>query len=377
MEIVLASAIIAAGQVLIWQLVRRYWPKEKPASPLPIDIRESARAASDRHPHPIWVTDQTGSIIWQNQSAHDLPADFIYGHICAETSPLLDKHGDTGGEYKISQKNFGPHTIYFAEPHRAKPENQNDIIKTLSSTFSGLPIGLAIFDKDQNLQTFNPSLVATTCVQIDYLLQKPSLGCFIDNLRHNGFLFEPKNYKTWRNSILQAAKSPVGDTFSQTWTDAHDKTFRMSVKPDAAGGAIMLIEDITQPTQQTRAYAQMRDTAFAALEAMENAVILFDKDGDILFCNSKYRSVWGHDPFSSQAPLSIQDCERIWCIKTDMGRDVLQGFMNNAEHKTACTLSMKSNSTLHMTAKRTENRGVLIEFAQTNQAAEEHFRLQA
>ena len=61
-----------------------------------------------------------------------------------------------------------------------------EFVQTLTKTFADLPIGLAIFDRDRNLQLFNPALIDLTGLATGFLTARPTLYAFLDRLREAG-----------------------------------------------------------------------------------------------------------------------------------------------------------------------------------------------
>ena len=58
-----------------------------------------------------------------------------------------------------------------------------EFVQTLTKTFADLPIGLAIFDRDRNLQLFNLALIDLTGLATGFLTARPTLYAFLDRLR--------------------------------------------------------------------------------------------------------------------------------------------------------------------------------------------------
>jgi len=367
MEILFASACIAAAQVFIWYIIRSRWAAKNTQSKGQIRAAEIAKAASNLHPFPIWATDQAGQIIWQNQAAGDCLPGFIQDCMSKDdgqdTPYVVNIPQDD--QYTITKARLGPSQIYFARSPSASHKEKDRIIKTLASSFSNLPIGLAIFDENHTLHTFNPSLAMITSAKPEFLTQRPSIGSFFDHLRTIGFLSEPKDYKSWRKNALQHAETNDGEAFSQSWGDAEGNTFRMSIKPDVSGGVILFIEDVSQATNQTREQAWKRDIAYAALDAMDSAAILFDQGGYVTFCNAKYRSLWAHDPLKADFALKLSDCQKIWHLRADTSDapgPMIEPKAAGALHVSAQSILLKSGQEYIMTTKRLRNRATLVEF---------------
>ena len=69
---------------------------------------------------------------------------------------------------------------------------QRDFVQTLTKTFAQLSVGLAIFDADRRPVLFNPALGDLSLLPADFLIARPTLFSFLDRLRDNRMIPEPK-----------------------------------------------------------------------------------------------------------------------------------------------------------------------------------------
>ena len=80
-------------------------------------------------------------------------------------------------------------------PSAQNPNGNHKVIQTLSATFAQLMVGIAVFDKNNELSLFNPALSQHLGLRPEWLLQQPNLLSFMDRLRDTQVLPEPKDYR--------------------------------------------------------------------------------------------------------------------------------------------------------------------------------------
>ncbi|MEZ5684429.1 MAG: hypothetical protein R3D78_00325 [Paracoccaceae bacterium] len=91
-----------------------------------------------------------------------------------------------------------------------------DFVQTLTKTFADLPIGLAIFDQQRQLQMFNPALLDLTQLGPDFLSARPTLYAFLDRLREARMMPEPKDYRSWRLQMTELEKASAAGFHVET-----------------------------------------------------------------------------------------------------------------------------------------------------------------
>src|SRR5699024_6571367 len=100
-----------------------------------------------------------------------------------------------------------------------------EFVQKLTKTFADLPVGLAIFDRQRNLQLFNPALIDLTGVATGFLTARPTLYAFLDRLREARMMPEPKDYPSWRNKIISLEAAAASGHHVETWTLPGGQTY--------------------------------------------------------------------------------------------------------------------------------------------------------
>jgi PAS domain-containing protein len=209
----------------------------------------------------------------------------------------------------------GASMLCFASPVDAAVNAENtlrEFMQTLSKTFAQLPIGLAIFDKDRKLQMFNPALVELTSLPPDFLTRRPSMLAVLDAMRDRNLLPEPKDYHSWRRQIIEMERAAATGLFQENWALPDGQTFRITGRPHPNGGLALMIEDISGEMQRSRRYRSDLEISQSVIDQLEDAIVVFDQGGHLLWSNTAYSTLWDHDPAASLGDSTIRSVTAQW-----------------------------------------------------------------
>ena len=217
--------------------------------------------------------------------------------------------------FDISTRVSRKGSFYIAMSANAAVTAENDrarFIQTLSETFAHLPIGMAVFDKERDLSLFNPALASLLDVSALWLAKKPSLRDFLDRLHDKGALPEPRNFKSWRDQIIEMERSAETGTYFDDWHMPNDKVFRVTGRPHPKGAVAFVFEDISRTVAAERAYRMEIERLYAALDAVDGGIIIFDAVGALSFANKSFDSIWNTEFSNSlSCPTAIEVAE-VW-----------------------------------------------------------------
>ena len=297
---------------------------------------ETLRNTAKLAPYLVWKETRDGNINWANtayldlvttlhpKSAKNWPPKHLFGHLAktaASPQPEMKRVSIKGQKpdevlwFDLLCKKTNGSTLCFATPADAIVQAEtslNGFVQTLTKTFAHLSIGLAVFDKNRQLALFNPALTDLTRLPIDFLSARPTLFAFLDRLRENQMMPEPKDYKSWRHQMLALEEAAADGTYEETWTLPGGQTYRVNGRPHPDGAVALLFEDISAEISLTRNFREELEVGQAVLDALEDAVVVFSQTGMITISNAAYASLWGVDPGTSFAEMSITDATRSW-----------------------------------------------------------------
>ncbi|MEL6953011.1 MAG: PAS-domain containing protein [Pseudomonadota bacterium] len=191
-------------------------------------------------------------------------------------------------------------------------EALTEFVQTLSKTFADLPIGLAIFDRRRELVLFNPALVTLSTLDVQMLSSRPTLYNFLDQLRENRHMPEPKNYKAWRESILKLETDAQDGNYHDLWTLPTGQTYRVIGRPHPDGAIAFMFEDITSEVSLTRQFRADLDLYQAVFDQRHEAMAVFSSEAQLVLSNAAYAEMFGHDPREMLGPMALREATDRW-----------------------------------------------------------------
>lgn len=302
------------------------------------------RHAMNGAPVLVWRQGVDGVITWANEAyiaavetcsetaesgLWPLPALFRITASDVGTEARIERHeiaGPDGSQwYDCHIRPLGDELISFALPADAAVRAERSLrefVQTLSKTFADLPIGLAIFDRARNLQLFNPALIDLTGLSASMLIGRPSLYAFLDQLREERMIPEPKDYRSWRRQIATLESAAAAGHHVETWSLPGGQTYRVTGRPHPDGAIALLFEDITTEVTLTRRFRADILLGVNALDALGDAVAIFDGNGKPVLVNALWRHVWDDKTGLADFPALVQS-------QLD---DTAPGFNSFADH---------------------------------------------
>ncbi|SMX41157.1 PAS-domain containing protein [Octadecabacter ascidiaceicola] len=280
---------------------------------------ETLRSIGEASPQLIWKQDTQGVMTWANKSYIELseflfpvasdaalpwPPRAVFDNVARPSghAPVIDMHCVNPDPqekpiwFEVTSLRRGSETIHFAVDATAvvsAKDAQRDFVQTLTKTFAHLSVGLAIFDADRRLVLFNPALGDLSHLPADFLIARPTLFSFLDRLRDNRMMPEPKNYSSWRNHMAALESAAAQGSYQETWAVPNGQTFRVTGKPHPNGAIAFLLEDISDEVSLTRKFRSQIDLGYAVINNLEAAVCVFSPSGIMVMANTAYRSLWG------------------------------------------------------------------------------------
>lgn len=319
---------------------------------------KTLRQAVEGAPYPVWKTDAKGKATWTN-TAYGTLLDQVDSEQTSDASAptnLFDLNCVEGVEmtrsrtalnahnsqkqhwYDVSIVRFGDSCMNYAIDVNAVVNAeiaQRNFVQTLTKTFAHLSIGLAIFDRNRQLALFNPALIDLTELPADFLSIRPNLLSFFDRLRDNRMMPEPKNYSSWRKQIADLVAAAADGHYFETWTLESGLTYRVSGRPHPDGAIAFLFEDISAEISLTQRFRAQLELGQSVLDDIEDSIAVFSSDGMLTLSNAAYQNLWGIDPESSFAMMTLLDAVHQWRDKcaTQADWEELRDFIIEHENR--------------------------------------------
>lgn len=281
---------------------------------------ETLRANTSSAPFLLWRQNSDGDVTWVNQAYLDTarrvtdeigstwPLPVIFPSLGTLAAPKASEsrriavQGESNEDeawYDCHITSVGNDTLCTAIPadEAVRSENRRrEFTQTLTKTFAELAIGLAIFDRSRRLVLFNPALLDLTSLPTDFLTSRPSLVGFLDRLRENRVMPEPRDYRSWRASIADLEAAAVDGTYGETWSLPDGQTYHVTGRPHPDGAVALLFEDISAEMALTRHFRTELEMSQSVFDTLEDAIAVFSPAGDLTLSNQAYRELWQVDP---------------------------------------------------------------------------------
>lgn len=276
---------------------------------------EILRSTMDHSPMLAWRQDAQGQVTWANSAyLHmaeaqadgqtvwplpqliDLSARPAAGGALAGARRVQIQTEDSTRWYDCHVHEVADQTVAIALPADAAVRAERSLrefVQTLTKTFADLPIGLAIFDRDRNLQLFNPALIDLTGLATGFLTARPTLYAFLDRLREARMVPEPKDYRSWRNQMNSLEAAASSGHHVEMWSLPGGQTYRVTGRPHPDGAVAFLFEDITSEISLTRKFRADLSLGTEVMDGLEDAVVVFAANGGMVMSNRSYAALWG------------------------------------------------------------------------------------
>lgn len=297
------------------------------------DELDLLRATLDLSPLLIWREDEDRTILWANRAyilrsgafadsdealAWPLPRLFEISEDTSLPGPRrlrLDEAEDKIAWFDCHSFALDRGRLHFALPADATVRAEKalrDFVQTLTKTFADLPIGLAIFDRQRQLQLFNPALIDLTQLGPQFLSGRPTLYAFLDRLREARMMPEPKDYRTWRLKMTELEQAAAAGFHCETWTLPSGQTYRVTGRPHPDGAIAFLFEDISSEVSLTRRFRAELEMGQEVLDLMSEAVAVFQPSGELAISNAAFAGLWGFAPDEGLAGVTLLEAVRRW-----------------------------------------------------------------
>ncbi|WP_282029049.1 PAS-domain containing protein [Paracoccus marcusii] len=305
------------------------------------------RGALDQTPMLVWRLDEEDRVTWANaaylrraEARSDEALGWPLPRLLDAPRPVpgagtatrragLEDQGAVSW-YDCHSHRMGDEVMMFALPADAAVRAERslrDFVQTLTKTFADLPIGLAIFDQGRNLQLFNPALIDLTNLPTGFLTARPSLFDFLDQLREQRMVPEPKDYRSWRQHMANLESAAANGHHVETWSLPGGQTYRVTGRPHPDGAVAFLFENITSEMSLTREFRAELLLGAHVLDGLEDGLVVFSDAGHLVLSNQAYRSLWG------APPESLADAIATWEAAAPAGRGfaALRDALNHAD----------------------------------------------
>lgn len=321
-EIVILVLLFGLGTCLAWLVLLVMKSREQHKN-------SRFQAMTQFAPFAIWE-EERGQVVWANLFCQNVFSDptrpfkgiheFKRGTNIETTQSgaiysVKNPRKTAAESYSIQIQKIGPKTLFYAQDATLLTETESELkrfVQTLSSTFAHLPIGLAVFDRKRDLTLFNPALPNLLNLAPDWLAGRPSMRSFLDRLRNEGAIPEPKDFTTLRHEFAELESGAFTGKYEVDWALPSGSIYRVTGRPHPQGGAALLFEDISKAAALEAEYRAELRQLYSALEALSDAVAIFDQAGELAYANDAFDELWECSLSSAVAPVTVSDVSRLF-----------------------------------------------------------------
>jgi PAS domain-containing protein len=292
----------------------------------------SLREAMSLVAYPIWRTGPDGTMTWANQAYLELaraafgkdlvwplPAIFTPSEAAENHDGVRGAVIGSGAWYDIRRCKAEIGYLHYAVPAEAAAiaeRSRKSFVQTLGRTFADLSTGLAVFDSERRLVTFNPALSDLTGLSGEFLSARPSLVAFLDRLHDLQMVPEPRDYSGWRQKMAAMEEDAAEGKYEDIWHLPSGQTFKLTGRPHPDGALAILIEDVTAEISVSRQFQSEIELGRVLLDSIDDAIAVFAPSGNLVLSNRAYRDLWVIDPAITASQTTIVDSVRHWQAMT-------------------------------------------------------------
>ena len=227
---------------------------------------------------PVWAAATAGRA-WRGE-VRNLAKDGSMYWVDTTIAPMLDAEGrperfiTIRGDITVSKQAAAELAL-----ERERLQQANGLLQAI---LDNLPCGLSVFDARMNLLVSTPQFRALLDLP-DALFENPPVS-FERLARFNAERGEygPGEVDELVGRIIERARQPVAHSFER---QRGKLTLEVRGKPLPGGGLVTTYTDVTQ---RKHFEALLR----GAIDAVDEAFVLFDADDRLVFCNDKYRQIY-------------------------------------------------------------------------------------
>jgi signal transduction histidine kinase len=285
------------------------------------------KAVVARLPHPFWLRDSDGRIVWHNEAyARAVEADTLDADTWAdakggsgEAPELLDTADRAAlaaalaerpvvarrvavvaaGERRIldvvaaaSDEGSGGVGVDVTELELADAA----LKRTLdyhTRTLDQLATAVAIFGPDRRLTFYNAAYQSLWGLDTALLESRPEDGALLDALRSARKLPEQADFRAWKREVLSSYQSVEAQ--EHWWHLPDGQTLRVLASPHPQGGVTYVYENVTERLDLESRYNALIRVQGETLDHLAEGVAVFGSDGRLRLWNPAFASVWDVD----------------------------------------------------------------------------------
>jgi len=160
--------------------------------------------------------------------------------------------------------------------------------RTIEKTLKVMPQGVAIFNDDQRLASFNGHFLGMFQFDESWLLTHPPVDEVLDVLREKRFLPEVVNFVAYKHQIKAFFENPGRQPHEEFVYLPNERTLRIVLSSYPLKGCLMLCEDMTEKLHFKRKHKEIDSVLHAVTHQSSDGIIILSSDFKINFVNQTF-----------------------------------------------------------------------------------------
>lgn len=265
-------------------------------------------------PHPAWIQDVSGAIVWRNSASAAAPpfpsgADGLANIGPEQRAAALEawragkpwhqrivlEGGSRKRGYDISLLPMGTSVAALAfdiSDFETVRGEMSALLSAQQNAFKHLRTGIAVFGADQRLRYANPAWRELWDINEAFIADSPEDEAILDHLRAQRLLPDERDFNGWKKRYLTRSREGAVD---ETWYLPQGRVLRVASLPTRDGGYTIINENLSELEELRRRYATHERVQRQTFEALTDAVIVFGSDGRLQLFNPAFASMWRVD----------------------------------------------------------------------------------
>lgn len=179
-------------------------------------------------------------------------------------------------------------------------------IRAHGAVLQNLTVGIAILDKNLQLDFYNAAYANIWQLEDDYLGSRPHYGDIMETLRIHRRLPEQADFADYKRAQLRRLQTLI-EPYEDLLHAPDGTTLRTTATPHPFGGVLVTYEDVTDRLTLERNYNTLIAVQQETLNSLYEGVAVFGQDGRLKLSTKALAEVWELPPESLAGEPHIRD----------------------------------------------------------------------
>lgn len=206
-------------------------------------------------------------------------------------------------------------------------------VRAHDETLNHIDEGVVVFGADRRLVYNNRAFSNMWDLKESFLIEKPSHGQLLDELRAARKLPPRPNFGEWRAEEL-AYYQIKSSTVEDIWRLPDGRTLKVTRQQHPLGGLLILFKDMTDELALETKYNQLIKTQSATLNNLHEAVTVFGSDGRLRLFNEAFLRLWELESAKLKEDIDYDQLTNM-CLKLFHDHDTWQNIKGHITNPSA------------------------------------------